>query len=583
MHPMNRTRVWSMMGLLALGLSVTTGQGLAQERPAPMVTFDKSGAVIVSIGGQARFQMRSKKVIKDVFNDAVRVVQVLADATDRSFVILSGGTAGSAKIELTDVDGGKETYVVIVQRDMEMLRTLIKKTVPTASVDVTPIGESGTSIIVAGYAAREDDRDAIIKLAEALGLKVAVNHVTVGGGGNVPHVQLDLTLAKVDRTRARSRGASFIINGTTVSGGSLLGGLATLQPSGAATAAGAGIGATASAAATIPSASANLIFGVVPSQFQALLAALKTEGIAKLVSAPSVVAQSGQLAHLLSGSSIPVVSASSGITGPGVEYKPVGTRLDVLPTVYGNGKIHLNVHANVKTVRDGQALVTTFATSPAFDEQDMDTTLICEPGQTVAIGGLIQTSIGGSVTKIPFLGDIPYLGVLFSYATQTEQETELIILITPRLIDPADSCQMPKALPGSETRKPDDFEFYLETMVEAPRGSRTIWEGHRYKAPWKSSPTAATYPCVGGAMAAPGGGCATGTCPAPAGGMAPTKVIVTPPAVLPTGGLTELPNDLTVTPPTAAAPVEPVPAPPAALLAPVVLPGRSSVEGPGGR
>ena len=142
---------------------------------------------------------------------------------------------------------------------------------------------------------------------------------------------------------------------------------------------------------------------------------------------------------------------------------------------------------------------------------------------------------------------------------------------------------MPKALPGSETRKPDDFEFYLETMVEAPRGPRTIWEGHRYKAPWKSSPTAATYPCVGGATAAPGGGCATGTCPAPAGGMAPTKVIVTPPAVLPTGGLAESPNDLTVTPPTAAAPVEPVPAPPAALLAPVVLPGRSSVEGPGGR
>ena len=53
-----------------------------------------------------------------------------------------------------------------------------------------------------------------------------------------------------------------------------------------------------------------------------------------------------------------------------------------------------------------------------------------------------------------------------------------MILLTPRLVDPADCNQMPKALPGSETRKPDDFEFYLETILEAPRGQRTIWAGH---------------------------------------------------------------------------------------------------------
>src|SRR5256885_11429618 len=90
-----------------------------------------------------------------------------------------------------------------------------------------------------------------------------------------------------------------------------------------------------------------------------------------------------------------------------------------------------------------------------------------------------------SVTKIPHLGDIPFLGVLFSFATQTEEELETIILLTPRLVDPADCSQMPKPLPGSETRKPDDYEFYLETVLEAPRGQRQIWNGFEYNPAWK--------------------------------------------------------------------------------------------------
>jgi pilus assembly protein CpaC len=188
----------------------------------------------------------------------------------------------------------------------------------------------------------------------------------------------------------------------------------------------------------------------------------------------------------------------------------------------------------VAAVNNTQALVTTFGTSPAFEEQRMTTSVVVEPGQTVAIGGLIQTSQQGTVVKIPCLGDIPYLGVFFSFATQTEQEIEMVILITPRLIDPADCSQMPKALPGSETRKPDDFEFYLETILEAPRGQRQIWNGWEYVPAWKSSNSAHLYPCPGGAPGV-GANCPNGNCPAPAGVHNGGKVIVTPPTSLPRG------------------------------------------------
>jgi pilus assembly protein CpaC len=533
MHPTKVVRTWAVAALLAIGLAtIADGTAWAQEKKdPPMAVPDRTGAVAVTIGGQVRFQMKTKKRIKEAFNENDRVVQVLADAVDPTTLILIGRTAGTSRLELTDIDNAKESYLIVVQRDVEMLRNLIRKTLPTAKVEITPIGDSGTSIILSGFVTKEEDRETARLLAEALGLRVVVNTVSVGGGGNVPHVQLDLTLARVDRTRARSRGANWIINGSDFSIGSLLGGLTSAQQQAGAGAVlvGGPPGVIPSAAQTLPSGSANIIAGYAPAQIQLLLAALKTEGLAKLVSAPTIVARSGEEADLLVGSQVPVISAAAGINGPGVTYRPVGTQLRFLPVVYGNGKIHLTVSPTVAQVNNAQALVTTFGTSPAFDVQQLTTSVIVEPGQTIAIGGLIQTTQQSSVTKIPHLGDIPYLGYLFSFATTNEQEIELVILLTPRLVDPADCNQMPKALPGSETRKPDDFEFYCETILEAPRGIRPIWSGTEYTPAWKSSPSADIYPCPGGS---PVGAAPTHAAPAPAKKATPTAAMEFPPNAL---------------------------------------------------
>ena len=568
MHLTKMKRAWAVAAAIALGAAGIAPLVTAQERPAPsapLATVDKNGSVIVSIGSQSRFQMKSKKPIKEAFNENDKVVQVLADANDPTTLILIGRTPGTSKVDLTDAAGAKESYLFVVDSEDEALRKkaidelrdLIRKTVPTAAVEITPILRPARrattpapdaqaqdrvlgTVIISGYAAREGDRETIQELARAVGLVVAVNHVTVGGGGNVPHVQIDVTLAKVDRSRARSRGASFIINGNSVTGGSLLGGLASTQGGAGAAAGGTGTGGTVGlipAASTVLAGSgANLIFGVVPSNFQALLAVLKTEGLAKLVAAPTIVARSGEEGSVSVGGSVPVIGPSSGITGPGVIYREVGTRLICTPVVYGNGKIYLSVSINVRSVNQSPALTTSFGATPAFDEQTLTTSIIVEPGQTIALGGLIQTNTAATIAKIPCLGDIPYLGAAFSYATQTDTESETVVILTPRLVDAADASQMPKPLPGSETRKPDDFEFYLETMLEAPRGQRTF-DAHNYVPAWKTSNLAGTYPCVGGNCGTPaaGGQCANGNCPAPAPvtpGAAPVPVNPAPLPVL---------------------------------------------------
>src|SRR5207247_440733 len=114
-----------------------------------------------------------------------------------------------------------------------------------------------------------------------------------------------------------------------------------------------------------------------------------------------------------------------------------------------------------------------------------------------------------------------------------QRESELVILVTPRLVGPMNCDQVPHRLPGRETRNPDDYELFLENILEAPRGQRKVWNGRCYNAPWKCDPTAATFPCAGNVCTGTNGACATGGCN---GTAAPGGKMMVPPAPA-TGGI----------------------------------------------
>jgi len=126
---------------------------------------------------------------------------------------------------------------------------------------------------------------------------------------------------------------------------------------------------------------------------------------------------------------------------------------------------------------------------------------------------LIQNEIGGQTNKTPILGDIPFLGPLFSVVSYEEQERELVVLVTPYLVDPMDCKQAPCKLPGLETRSPDDFELFLELILEAPRGPRDVFPDKKYRPAWANDPSADKFPCGGG-------DCGNGGCGKGAGGSA---------------------------------------------------------------
>src|SRR5262249_54128448 len=131
---------------------------------------------------------------------------------------------------------------------------------------------------------------------------------------------------------------------------------------------------------------------------------------------------------------------------------------------------------------------------PGRSLQTLRTTVELEPNQTLCLAGLIQNNVTGNTRKVPILGDLPFVGAAFSQKFYNEEEVELVILVTPRLVD-ALSCDQICKLPGQEPRPPDDFELFLEGFLEAPRGPREISPNHRYRAVFPLTPTAGLFPC----------------------------------------------------------------------------------------
>jgi hypothetical protein len=168
------------------------------------------------------------------------------------------------------------------------------------------------------------------------------------------------------------------------------------------------------------------------------LSRLSAQGEAKLINEPRVITQSGRPAWIVSGGEVPILTTSeNGI--PSVTYKTFGTVVNFLPVVLGNGKIHLEVRPEISKLNPPARISAPFAEGtahvPGFDIRSAQVAVEIEDGQTLGIGGLIETSINGQESKIPILGDLPLVGPAFTSTTYTETEEEVIILVTPHVVD----------------------------------------------------------------------------------------------------------------------------------------------------
>jgi len=211
------------------------------------------------------------------------------------------------------------------------------------------------------------------------------------------------------------------------------------------------------------------------------LDAARQKGLAKILAEPTLTTLSGQEAQFLSGGEFPI-PVPQGVNGITIEFKEFGVGLRFVPVVLGSGHINLKLNISVSELTETSNVIVSSAEStssflvPSLAKRSASASVELKDGQTMGIAGLINEDLREVVTKFPGLGSIPVLGNLFRSQEFVKGETELVIMVTPRLAKPIHPDDI--RLPTDSFIEPTDKEFYLMGRLEGkPRDGQASDEG----------------------------------------------------------------------------------------------------------
>ena len=218
-----------------------------------------------------------------------------------------------------------------------------------------------------------------------------------------------------------------------------------------------------------------------------LITALEEKGLARRLAEPNLIALSGDTARFLAGGEFPVPvpsTTSSGAPTVTVEFKKFGVELAFVPTVLSRGLINLRVEPSVSELDFANAVQISGTTVPALTTRNARTTVELRDGQSFAIAGLLQTRTDKNLSQVPWIGSVPILGALFRSSAYQQNETDLVIIVTPHLVAPA--------VPGQRLASPldarlpgNDVDFFLNGQPEVrQRYNDFVTSGGDLKGPY---------------------------------------------------------------------------------------------------
>jgi pilus assembly protein CpaC len=218
-----------------------------------------------------------------------------------------------------------------------------------------------------------------------------------------------------------------------------------------------------------------------------LVTALETKGVLRRLAEPNLMALSGDAARFLAGGEFPVPipsNTTSGFPTVTIEYKKFGVELAFVPTVLSRGVINLRVEPSVSELDFANAITIQGTTVPALTRRDARTTVELRDGQSFAIAGLLQTRNRQDVSQVPWIGSVPVLGTLFRSSSYQQEETDLVIIVTPRLVAPAVPGQR-LASPLDSRLPANDVDFFLNGQMEVrKRYNDYVNSGGEVKGPY---------------------------------------------------------------------------------------------------
>jgi len=422
-----------------------------------VITLTKSASAVLELHGKVdRVEIANPQVASVFLTTPSRVVVV---------------GRGLGVTELSIQMGEQERVLsVSVEMDLRPLRDMIMSIAPGSRV--TPRTVNGT-IVLTGTVPDSSTAERLGELAALYETGKVQNQLRVAG---VQQTQLRCMVAEVNKRALRQLGVNWAAGGSDwtrdIFFANNIGQLNPTQigSSGVANVLNGqqiySIGAAANGGTT------NFTLGFPRAELQFFINALRENQLFRILAEPNLTAISGQTAMFLAGGEVPIPVTQGGATAGAVtiEYKEFGVRLHFTPTVVGGQLIRLHVMSEYSDAIPGATIAGGLPTF-SFTTRRVESTVECGNGQTFAIAGLLSERVRAVSSKIPALGDIPVLGALFSSVEYQKDNSELVILVTPELVQALDPHQVGPA-PGALMTDPSDAELFGMGLLEGPENER---------------------------------------------------------------------------------------------------------------
>jgi pilus assembly protein CpaC len=347
-------------------------------------------------------------------------------------VLITAKAPGVSSLVVWDEFGRSSVYTVSSDVDVDGLRAALRAAFPHADIQVAVLQDRVT---LSGLVATQAESEAAEKLAAGYAKEVANSLRLVPL--HVKQVRLKVCIAEVDRTKAQQFGFNFLSGGAT----NLFTSTQQFSSFGTTT-----VGAAASS--TTLDNPLNLLLFDNNANVGAAIADLEQKNIMQILAEPTITSLSGEPASFLSGGEFPfpvVQGGASGYTGVTVEFRPYGVKLEFTPYVNPDGTIRLKVAPEVSALDYTNEVSINGYDIPALDTRRAQTEVELKNGQSFAISGLLDHRLTDEFSSTPGIASIPIIGRLFRSKNNTQSTTDLMVIVTPEIVDPLSAQPTPQA------------------------------------------------------------------------------------------------------------------------------------------
>ena len=419
------------LGVALVGLLLAAPPALAQS-----VNYDLSTTSVMHIN--LPVSQAVTVVVSDVVGKVVAADPAIADAqpiTDRSIYVV-GKAFGTTTVNLYSANGTPVGLLAVeVGADTADMSRSIRAGIPNSKVKVTTVNGR---VQLSGSVPDANSMQKVLDIVNQYGSPAVINTMTLSGG---QQVNLEVRILEAQRVAGKELGISW--------GGNIgplkLDGSAnnSLQP--------------ATDAATFSEFVANVISGG-GINLSATINALENKGLVRTLADPNLTTLSGVAASFLAGGQVPIRTFDSNdhVT---LNYKDFGVKLVFTPVVLDGDRIQIHLTPEVSSVS------LSANADPLFTTRNLDATVELRDGQSFSVAGLLQTDTSLSQNQLPWIGDVPILGSLFKSSSYQKHETEMVVIVTPRLVQPSVPGQ-PLATPLDASQPANDPEFFALGQME---------------------------------------------------------------------------------------------------------------------